>query len=324
MALLSTCLILPIGVLLAWLLARREWRGKAIVETLVALPLVVPPVVTGLVLLKLFGRRGPLGHWLHANLGMDVVFTWKAVVIALAVMSIPLLVRTVRSAIEEVNPSFEQLARAVVRRPRLLLLDEPLSALDAPTRQSLRGELRGWLRHFAIPTLLVTHDRQEAVALGDDLVVMHNGRIVQQGPLQEVFSRPCHLAVASILAVETIQPAQIIERAEGLATITIHGMHLLAMIEDLPINTREVVACIRAEDVMLSAGFDTHASARNRLPGVVRSLTPDGPLVRVELDCGFPLLALLTKQACQELSLAPGSTVHAMIKAQKIHLIPHA
>ncbi len=216
------------------------------------------------------------------------------------------------------------LARAVVRRPRLLLLDEPLSALDAPTRQSLRGELRGWLRHFAIPTLLVTHDRQEAVALGDDLVVMHNGRIVQQGPLQEVFSRPCHLAVASILAVETIQPAQIIERAEGLATITIHGMHLLAMIEDLPINTREVVACIRAEDVMLSAGFDTHASARNRLPGVVRSLTPDGPLVRVELDCGFPLLALLTKQACQELSLAPGSTVHAMIKAQKIHLIPHA
>ena len=63
---------------------------------------------------------------------------------------------------------------------------------------------------------------------------------------------------------------------------------------------------------------------RNRLPGVVRSLTPDGPLVRVELDCGFPLLALLTKQACQELSLAPGSTVHAMIKAQKIHLIPHA
>ena len=113
MALLSTALILPFGVLLAWLLARREWHGKALVETLVALPLVVPPVVTGLVLLKLCGRRGPLGHWLHENLGMDVVFTWKAVVLALAVMSIPLLVRTVRSAIEEVNPRFEQQARTL-------------------------------------------------------------------------------------------------------------------------------------------------------------------------------------------------------------------
>ena len=112
-AVLSTALILPFGVLLAWLLARREWWGKAIVETLVALPLVVPPVVTGLVLLKLFGRRGPLGHWLHENLGMDVVFTWKAVALALAVMSIPLLVRTVRSAIEQVNPRFEQQARTL-------------------------------------------------------------------------------------------------------------------------------------------------------------------------------------------------------------------
>lgn len=216
------------------------------------------------------------------------------------------------------------LARAVARRPRLLLLDEPLSALDAPTRQSLRGELRGWLRHFAIPTLLVTHDRQEAVALGDELVIMHEGRIIQQGPLHEVFSRPCHPAVASILAVETIQSAQIMDCTDGVATIALNGISLIAMAEDLPAATREVLACIRAEDVMLSIGSDAHASARNRLPGIVRSLTPDGPLVRVEVDCGFPLLALLTKQACQQLSLASGSAVHAVIKAQKIHLIAHA
>jgi molybdate transport system permease protein len=113
MAVLSTLLILPLGLLLAWVLARFEWRGKALVETLVSLPLVLPPVVTGLVLLKLFGRRGPLGHWLQDRFGVEVVFTWKAVVLALGVMSLPLLVRAARTAIEEVNPLFEQLARTL-------------------------------------------------------------------------------------------------------------------------------------------------------------------------------------------------------------------
>lgn len=113
MAVVSTLLILPFGIALAWLLARHQWRGKALVETLVSLPLVLPPVVTGLVLLKLFGRRGPLGHWLQDWLGIEIVFTWKGVAVALAVMSFPLLVRAARTAIEEVNPLFEQLARTL-------------------------------------------------------------------------------------------------------------------------------------------------------------------------------------------------------------------
>ena len=113
MAVCSTLLILPFGVALAWLLARRDWPGKTFVETFVSLPLVLPPVVTGLVLLQLFGKRGPLGHWLHAQFGMYVVFTWKAVVLALGVMSLPLLVRAARTAIEEVNPALEQIARTL-------------------------------------------------------------------------------------------------------------------------------------------------------------------------------------------------------------------
>lgn len=113
MAGLSTLLILPPGLALAWLLARCQWRGKVLVETLISLPIVLPPVVTGLVLLQLFGRRGPLGHWLLDNFGLEVAFTWKAVVLALAVMSLPLLVRAARTAFEEVNPSFEQLARTL-------------------------------------------------------------------------------------------------------------------------------------------------------------------------------------------------------------------
>jgi len=112
-ATLSTAIILPIGTLLAWLLARGRWRGKSLVETLVALPLVMPPVATGLILLKLFGRRGVLGSWLEQVFGVEIVFTWRAVVIAMAVMSFPLLVRAARVAFEEVNPRFEQIARTL-------------------------------------------------------------------------------------------------------------------------------------------------------------------------------------------------------------------
>ena len=113
MALASLVLILPVGLALAWWLARKNWPGKALVETLVSLPLVLPPVVTGLLLLQLFGRRGLVGSWLHSTLDCDVVFTWRAVVIALAAMSLPLFVRAVRTAFEEVDVKFEQLARTL-------------------------------------------------------------------------------------------------------------------------------------------------------------------------------------------------------------------
>ncbi len=103
---LSTLLILPPGLAIAWLLARRNWPGKTLCETLVTLPLVLPPVATGLLLLKLFGRRGWLG-------GLDVVFTWKAVVIAAAVMSFPLLVRSARVGFQGVNQRLEEIARTL-------------------------------------------------------------------------------------------------------------------------------------------------------------------------------------------------------------------
>jgi molybdate transport system permease protein len=116
-ALLSTLLILPPGVALAWMLARRRWPGKAVVETLVALPLVIPPVATGLILLKLFGRRGPLGVLLQNVFGVEIIFTWKAVVLATAVMSFPLLVRSARVAFEEVPQRLEGVARTLGAGP---------------------------------------------------------------------------------------------------------------------------------------------------------------------------------------------------------------
>ncbi|HEV8721888.1 MAG TPA: molybdate ABC transporter permease subunit [Candidatus Binatia bacterium] len=105
----STLVILPFGVALAWLFARRDWPLKSIVETIVLLPLVMPPVSTGLILLKIFGRRNPIGQWLYDR-GIEVVFNWKGVLIAMAVMSFPLLVRSVRTSFSEVNPRLEQIA----------------------------------------------------------------------------------------------------------------------------------------------------------------------------------------------------------------------
>src|SRR5437660_1317644 len=113
MAVLSTVLVIPPGLAISWWLARSKWRGKSLIETLVGLPLVLPPVVTGLILLKLFGRRGPLGHFLHQTLGLDIVFTWRAVAVALAVMSLPLFVWTVRAAFEQINPAFEEMGRTL-------------------------------------------------------------------------------------------------------------------------------------------------------------------------------------------------------------------
>jgi molybdate transport system permease protein len=110
---LSTFLILPFGLGMAWLLARRDWPGKSLLETCVSLPLVMPPVATGLILLNLFGRRGSLGSWLHRELSLDIIFTWRGVLLALAVMSFPLLVRSARVAFEEVNPRLEQIARTL-------------------------------------------------------------------------------------------------------------------------------------------------------------------------------------------------------------------
>ncbi len=110
---LSTLLILPIGLALAWLLARRSWPGKSFVETLVTLPLVIPPVATGLVLLKVLGRRGVVGNFLHQHFDADIIFTWRAVVIAAAVMSFPLLVRSARVGFEGVNQRLEQIARSL-------------------------------------------------------------------------------------------------------------------------------------------------------------------------------------------------------------------
>jgi molybdate transport system permease protein len=109
---LSTMVILPFGLGAAWLLARYDWPGKSVVETVISLPLVMPPVATGLLLLEFLGRNG-IGGFFHHHFGFDIIFTWRAVLVALGVMSFPLLVRSARIAFEGVNPRLEQIARTL-------------------------------------------------------------------------------------------------------------------------------------------------------------------------------------------------------------------
>ena len=110
---LSTILILPLGLATAWLLARHDWPGKSLVETLVSLPLVMPPVATGLILLKILGNNGAIGGFIYHHFDIEIAFTWRGVLIALAIMSFPLLVRSTRVAFEQVNPRLEQIARTL-------------------------------------------------------------------------------------------------------------------------------------------------------------------------------------------------------------------
>ncbi len=141
-AALAVALILPPGLALAWLLARRSWPGKALVETLLALPLVMPPVATGLILLRLLGRRSALGGWFASLFGADIVFTWRAVVAAMAVMALPLLVRSARHAFEGVDPRLESVARTLGASWTRIFAE-----LTLPL--ALRGILGGVLLAFA-------------------------------------------------------------------------------------------------------------------------------------------------------------------------------
>jgi len=212
------------------------------------------------------------------------------------------------------------LARALAPRPHLLLLDEPLSALDGPTRDVLRRKLRRWLQALNIPAVIVTHDWLEASTLGEQVLVLDGGRVLQQGPVAEVFSRPASTRVASIVGVETVVPGEVLAVENGLARVLVGSATLTAVVP-AELNGR-VYVCIRAEEVTLLPAPPEATSARNRLLAQVVRVEPEGALVRVELNAGFPLVALVTRPSHEELQLEPGRSVWVLIKAPAVHLVP--
>jgi molybdate transport system ATP-binding protein len=210
------------------------------------------------------------------------------------------------------------LARALARRPRLLLLDEPLSALDAPTREPLRRELRRRLAEAGTPAVLVTHDPVEALSLADAVLVLDAGRVRQSGPVAEVFANPADAAVARIVGVETVVPASVVGREGGQTTVAV-GAARFVVAEGRAVP-EECFVCVRAEEVAL-APRDAPAGV-NQLPASIRAVLPEGPRVRLELDCGFPLTVVIPLGDYRSLGIAEGSSVTALVPPEAVRLVP--
>jgi tungstate transport system ATP-binding protein len=215
------------------------------------------------------------------------------------------------------------LARAFALEPEVLLLDEAFGGLDQPTREALLDELAGVLAETGVTTVFVTHDRDEAAGLAHRVAVLLGGRLRQVGPVAEVFAAPVDEEVAAFVGVETVLPARTVSDAGGLARLDVAG-HTIEAVVTRPLAP-DVLVCLRPEDVVLAPPDGlTPSSARNRLPGVVTRVVPAGVQVRVTVDCGFPLVAVITRQSLEDLRLGVGARVVASFKASAIHLIPRS
>ncbi len=218
------------------------------------------------------------------------------------------------------------LARALVLDPEVLLLDEPMADLDAPTRLALADELKALLQDTGTTTVFVTHDRTEALQLSDRVAVLARGRLLQLGTPEEVFNRPATEEVAVFVGVETILPGRIAFCEEGLAMVQLAGGATIAVASELPAG-QSVLVSLRPEDVTIyppspSRSIRPSSSARNRFPGRVTRVQQLGYLYKVHVECGFPLSALVTKQSFEELELAPSRPVEVSFKATAAHIIP--
>jgi molybdate transport system ATP-binding protein len=211
------------------------------------------------------------------------------------------------------------LARALARTPALLLLDEPLSSLDDAGREDVRDDLRRVVRSTGTPTIVVTHDRDEALQLADLAAVIADGRVRQVGPIDEVFSRPADPAAAAVVGMESIVAGRILGTRDGLSTVEVGAAQLTAVNEAG--LEGDVTVCIRAVDVVLARDAAPD-SARNKLRGTVTAVRPGAVLQRVELDCGFRLAAMVTARSLKEMEIRPGAPLIASVKAPSVHLIP--
>ena len=213
------------------------------------------------------------------------------------------------------------IARALAVDPDVLLLDEPFAALDVPTRQALMDDLQRVLSATGTSAVIVTHDRNEALRLAECVAVLIAGRVRQVGTPGEVFASPADEEVAAFVGVETIVRGHVQDLENGVPVVdiagrTIEGGSGVAVGE-------EVLVCLRPEDVTLAPAAQAieASSARNHLRANVTRVVLSGPYVRVEMDAGFMLVALVTRQSSEELALAPGTEVVATFKAAAVHLI---
>jgi tungstate transport system ATP-binding protein len=214
------------------------------------------------------------------------------------------------------------LARAFVLQPQVLFLDEPFNALDSPTRQALLEDFEDVLRETRVTTVMVTHDRNEALALADRVAVLMKGRIRQLDTPEQVFSTPVDEEVATFVEAGNILPGVVSSQNGGLATVGVGGQQL-QVVSKLIVGSR-VTAYLHYDDITISlpASHPVSSSARNQLKGRIVRAFPLGPQLKVTMDCGANLSSLITRRSWEELDLEVGREVVASFKASSVHLIP--
>lgn len=212
------------------------------------------------------------------------------------------------------------LARAFATEPEMILLDEPFSALDAPTRETLTDDLQRILAETRTTAIFTTHDRWEALRLADEIAVMNDGKIVQVGLPGEVMNQPNNEFVASFIGMETILTGRVVDNRKGTLIVSVSGHEVEALGTARP--GENVICCIRPENVTISTDHpESRTSARNVFPGRVTKITPLGLFEKVNLDCGFFLVAYVTRQSRENLGLAEGREITASFKATAVHVI---
>jgi molybdate transport system ATP-binding protein len=216
------------------------------------------------------------------------------------------------------------LARSLVTDPMVLLLDEPLTALDALTKSEIIEDLRGWNASHQIPIIYVTHAVREAFALGERVVVLDDGRILAQGTPQEVLNAPRHEVVASLAGFENVFEAtvQSVSDSQGTMNCSVGGSEVILEVPLGAVQPGEGVrVAIRAGDIMVATSKPVGLSARNTLKGSVMSLRREGVTVIVMVQAGVTFEVHMTPGACQELMLEAGAEVWLVIKTYSCHLV---
>jgi molybdopterin-binding protein len=207
------------------------------------------------------------------------------------------------------------LARALVVNPRLLLLDEPLSALDQETREVLQRELARLHRELGTTKIHVTHDFEEAVALGDRIAVMNKGRIVQMGSPEEIFRKPDSEFVARFVGVRNIFRGEIRPGEDGYKVLHLNGIEI-AVVTDL---AGQVHGSVRPEDIILSKER-LRSSARNSFCGRVVDVVDRGTVVYVTVRVPPDFICAITRASLEEMELREGVEVYIALKASAVHV----
>jgi len=210
------------------------------------------------------------------------------------------------------------IARAMAIEPEVLLLDEPMANLDPLSAARIEELISSIIRRYATTIIMATHDLSQGQRLADRMAVMMGGELLQTGSSKDVFTSPRNREVAEFVGVENIIDGVIASSEDNMVTLESRGRSIEA-ISDYPVGA-EVCACIRPEDITLALSRIS-SSARNSFEGEITWLVNMGPLTRVEVQCGFPLVAMVTKRSAEEMGLNKGKKIYATFKATGVHVI---